>query len=194
MLARRPYLPRQVADQSERCASRMLHEASECAEEQPAHPECTSAVSDYKQKNKLRVAAVWMDDYARYVSGFNSAKGADHGDVSERVALRRRLNCRSFQWCAAALRRATYAGRPSELLDHTGISITCTRSTPYPITRRASPCDRRTRTATGALSSPPPRRHHHHNNGIAGASTRLDETLALLACTPATQTAVISAW
>ena len=72
-------------------------------------------MSDYKQKNKLRVAAVWMDDYARYVSGFDSAKGADHGDVSERVALRRRLNCRSFQWCAATLRRATYAGRPSEL-------------------------------------------------------------------------------
>lgn len=50
-------------------------------------------------KNSLRVAHVWMDGYKKYFFlNRPSAETAEYGDVSERVALRQRLKCKSFKW------------------------------------------------------------------------------------------------
>ena len=64
---------------------------------------------NYQLRNKLRVAAVWMDEYAEVVREATSAPtrqrpsqpppaGAEYGDVSDRIALRQRLGCKSFAW------------------------------------------------------------------------------------------------
>lgn len=53
---------------------------------------------DVLRKNLVRLAEVWLDDYAQYYylrTGFD--KG-DFGDISERVTLRQDLKCKSFQW------------------------------------------------------------------------------------------------
>uniref|UniRef100_A0A3P8Z0U4 Polypeptide N-acetylgalactosaminyltransferase n=1 Tax=Esox lucius TaxID=8010 RepID=A0A3P8Z0U4_ESOLU len=56
----------------------------------------------YAKRNALRAAEVWMDDYKSHVyMAWNipiNNPGVDFGDVSERIALRKKLKCRSFQW------------------------------------------------------------------------------------------------
>ncbi|KAM9827034.1 polypeptide N-acetylgalactosaminyltransferase 11 isoform 2-T2 [Neosynchiropus ocellatus] len=54
---------------------------------------------DTMARNSLRLAHVWMDEFKeRYLSLRPELRGRSFGDVSERVALRKRLRCRSFRW------------------------------------------------------------------------------------------------
>ncbi|XP_033905014.2 polypeptide N-acetylgalactosaminyltransferase 17-like isoform X1 [Acipenser ruthenus] len=56
----------------------------------------------FARRNSLRVAEVWMDDYKSHVyMAWNipmEDHGIDIGDISQRVALRKSMNCKSFQW------------------------------------------------------------------------------------------------
>ncbi|XP_029935060.1 polypeptide N-acetylgalactosaminyltransferase 11 [Myripristis murdjan] len=54
---------------------------------------------DTMAHNSLRLAHVWMDEYKEhYFSLRPELRERDYGDIGERVALRKRLQCRSFRW------------------------------------------------------------------------------------------------
>lgn len=49
--------------------------------------------------NKIRVAEVWLDEYKDiFYQYYPSKKFSDFGNIQSRLDLRKKLNCKSFQW------------------------------------------------------------------------------------------------
>ncbi|XP_053610097.1 putative polypeptide N-acetylgalactosaminyltransferase 9 isoform X3 [Plodia interpunctella] len=50
------------------------------------------------KKNSVRLAEVWLDDYAKYYYQRVGNDKGDYGDITSRKMLREQLGCKSFEW------------------------------------------------------------------------------------------------
>eukprot|EP00918_Siedleckia_nematoides_P008731 GHVU01019177.1.p1 GENE.GHVU01019177.1~~GHVU01019177.1.p1 ORF type:complete len:517 (+),score=74.41 GHVU01019177.1:206-1552(+) len=65
----------------------------------PPKPNPENKLVAQVQANQKRAALVWLDDYYKFIEQFHpEAHGRNEGDISERVALRNKMKCQSFQW------------------------------------------------------------------------------------------------
>ena len=53
---------------------------------------------DSSRRNSIRLAEVWLDDYAKFFYMRTGFYKGDFGNISERVELRKNLGCKSFKW------------------------------------------------------------------------------------------------
>ncbi|XP_049818188.1 putative polypeptide N-acetylgalactosaminyltransferase 9 isoform X1 [Aethina tumida] len=50
------------------------------------------------RRNSVRLAEVWLDEYAKYYYQRIGNDKGDYGDISSRIELRKNLGCKSFKW------------------------------------------------------------------------------------------------
>jgi polypeptide N-acetylgalactosaminyltransferase len=54
---------------------------------------------DTNAYNTLRTSKVWLDEWhEKYLEARPRAKTMEVGDLTERIELKKRLNCRPFEW------------------------------------------------------------------------------------------------
>ena len=53
---------------------------------------------DVFRRNSVRLAEVWLDEYAQYFYERTGSKKGNFGNITERVKLRKDLGCKSFKW------------------------------------------------------------------------------------------------
>jgi len=54
---------------------------------------------DVVSRNLMRVADVWMDEYSKHFYNIRfDLKRKEHDDITDRLSLRKKLSCKSFQW------------------------------------------------------------------------------------------------
>ncbi|XP_061777751.1 polypeptide N-acetylgalactosaminyltransferase 11-like [Nerophis ophidion] len=76
---------------------------------------------DTMAHNSLRLAHVWMDEYKeQYLSLRPELRQRGYGDISERVALRQSLQCRSFSWYLDNVYPEINNKQPQQLLSNKG--------------------------------------------------------------------------
>eukprot|EP00927_Polykrikos_kofoidii_P069398 TRINITY_DN6485_c0_g2_i1.p1 TRINITY_DN6485_c0_g2~~TRINITY_DN6485_c0_g2_i1.p1 ORF type:complete len:618 (+),score=54.37 TRINITY_DN6485_c0_g2_i1:77-1855(+) len=63
-----------------------------------ASPYTSSQSSVALRKNQLRLVHTWMDSYKQNVVGLPAEGEFDYGNIQERLELRERLQCKSFEW------------------------------------------------------------------------------------------------
>ena len=59
-------------------------------------------------RNDARVAEVWLGDYKDIFYSFRGSKDMDKGDLSQRIAVREGLQCKSFEWFLKEVCRDQY--------------------------------------------------------------------------------------
>jgi len=48
--------------------------------------------------NMARIVETWMDDYKKYFYKVLNGSRVEYGDLTERIELKKKLNCKPFQW------------------------------------------------------------------------------------------------
>ncbi|XP_041102780.1 polypeptide N-acetylgalactosaminyltransferase 11-like [Polyodon spathula] len=74
---------------------------------------------DTMAHNSLRLAHVWMDEYKeQYFALRPELRSRNYGDISERLAVRKRLHCNSFKWYLDHIYPEMQVSAPNSKVQH----------------------------------------------------------------------------